>query len=198
MIKLKDILNEISAKAGLEDVIMGRTTAIEGIKLSVGLADEIRSWLMVSPYGRRYGRQAMKGNLASILPIMNSYDFGKKLSSKLKREWKTLFAKHGPKRESVNEDAVATFTKELNGERIKAKVYTATGDGKTVEAQFTNKKWPDGVPVTKYLTRGGYKSIKTPRGKFKVIETEKFFYFEVNNGWAAVSRKRYTSPPFEY
>ena len=55
----------------------------------------------------------------------------------------------------LNEDAVATFTKDLNGERIKAKVYTATGDGKTVEAQFTNKKWDDGVPVTKYLTRGG-------------------------------------------
>ena len=51
----------------------------------------------------------------------------------------------------LNEDAVASFTKELNGERIKAKVYTATGDGKTVEAQFTNKKWEDGVPVTKKI-----------------------------------------------
>ena len=99
---------------------------------------------------------------------------------------------------NVNEDAVASFTKELNSERIKAKVYTATGDGKTVEAQFTNKKWEDGVPVTKNLTRGGYKSLKTPRGKFKVIETDKFFYYEINNGWAAVSRKRYTTPPFEY
>jgi len=98
----------------------------------------------------------------------------------------------------LTEDAVAAFTKDLTGERIKAKVYTATGDGKTVEAQFTNKKWEDGVPVTKNLTRGGYKSIKTPRGKFKVIETEKFFYYEINNGWAAVSRKRYTTPPFEY
>ena len=98
----------------------------------------------------------------------------------------------------LTEDAVASFTKELNGERIKAKVYTATGDGKTVEAQFTNKKWEDGVPVTKNLTRGGYKSLKTPRGKFKVIETDKFFYYEINNGWAAVSRKRYTTPPFEY
>ena len=98
----------------------------------------------------------------------------------------------------LTEDAVASFTKELNGERIKAKVYTATGDGKTIEAQFTNKKWEDGVPVTKNLTRGGYKSLKTPRGKFKVIETDKFFYYEINNGWAAVSRKRYTTPPFEY
>ena len=98
----------------------------------------------------------------------------------------------------LNEDAVTTFTKDLNNERIKAKVYTATGDGKSVEAQFTNKKWPDGEPVTKYLTRGGYKSIKTPRGKFKVIETEKFLDFEINNGGAAVSRKRYTTPPCEY
>ena len=98
----------------------------------------------------------------------------------------------------LNEDAIATFNKELNGEGIKAKVYTATGDGKTVEAQFTNKKWEDGVPVTKNLSRGGYKRVKTPRGKFKVIETDKFFYYEINNGWAAVSRKRYTTPPFEY
>ena len=34
MIKLKDLLTEISTKAGLEDVIKGRTSAIEGIKMS--------------------------------------------------------------------------------------------------------------------------------------------------------------------
>lgn len=98
----------------------------------------------------------------------------------------------------ITESPIDEFTKELNGENIKAKVYTATGDGKTVEAQFTNKKWDDGVPVTKYLTRGGNKSVKTPKGKFKVIETEKFWYYEIKNGWAAVSTKKYGTPPFEY
>ena len=32
--KLKDILNEISVKAGLKDVSSGRTTAIEGVKMT--------------------------------------------------------------------------------------------------------------------------------------------------------------------
>lgn len=98
----------------------------------------------------------------------------------------------------ITESPIDEFTKELNGENIKAKIYTATGDGKAVEAQFTNKKWDDGVPVTKYLTRGGNKSVKTPKGKFKVIETEKFWYYEIKNGWAAVSTKKYGTPPFEY
>jgi transcriptional regulator of acetoin/glycerol metabolism len=98
----------------------------------------------------------------------------------------------------LNESPIDEFTKELNDEKIKAKIYTATGDGRTIEAQFTNKKWDDGVPVTKYLTRGGYKSIKTPKGKFKVIETNKFWYYEIKRGWAAVSTKKYGTPPFEY
>jgi len=98
----------------------------------------------------------------------------------------------------LQESSVDEFTKEMNGEGITAKVHNATGDGKSVQAQFTDKKWPDGVPVTKYLTRGGYKSIKTPNGKFKVIETKKFWYYEIKNGWAAVSTKQYSTPPFEY
>ena len=150
MIKLKDILNEISTKAGLADVIKGRTSAIEGIKMSKELAQGILSWIGTSPYGRKYGKHIMKGRIHSLLGPANAMGIADRLGGKLKAEWKALFAKHGPKRESVNEDAVATFTKDLNGERIKAKVYTATGDGKTVEAQFTNKKWDDGVPVTKY------------------------------------------------
>ena len=104
----------------------------------------------------------------------------------------------GMQENKLNESPMDEFTKELNGENIKAKIYTATGDGRSVEAQFTNKKWDDGVPVTKYLTRGGSKSVKTPKGKFKVIETEKFWYYEIKNGWVAVSTKKYGTPPFEY
>ena len=98
----------------------------------------------------------------------------------------------------LNEDAIKAFNDELNGENIKAKMYTAHGTGLTVQAQFTNKKWDDGVPVTKYLTRGGKKTIKTPRGKFRIIETDKFWYYEINNGWAAVNKKDYGTPPFEF
>jgi hypothetical protein len=98
----------------------------------------------------------------------------------------------------LNEDAIKAFNDELNDENIKAKTYTAQGTGRTVQAQFTDKKWNDGVPVTKFLTRGGYKTVKTPQGKFKLIETGKFWYYEISRGWAAVNRKNYSTPPFDY
>jgi|TARA_R110000744_G_scaffold62519_1_gene129025 hypothetical protein len=98
----------------------------------------------------------------------------------------------------LNEDAIKAFNDELNDENIKAKTYTAQGTGRTVQAQFTDKKWDDGVPVTKFLTRGGYKTVKTPKGKFKLIETGKFWYYEISRGWAAVNRKNYGTPPFDY
>ncbi len=169
MIKLKDLLNEESAMKAI-------INAKKGAKASGG---GYSNWFKI---GKNSWKNKKTGRLSHNAGL---YDRIGQFSD---------FVIEG----KLTEDAVATFTKDLNGERIKAKVYTATGDGKTVEAQFTNKKWDDGVPVTKNLTRGGYKSIKTPRGKFKVIETDKFFYYEINNGWAAISRKRYTTPPFEY
>jgi hypothetical protein len=98
----------------------------------------------------------------------------------------------------LNENAILSFSNELNDEGIVAGIFDAVGDGKTVDAQFTKKKWDDGVPVTKDLTRGGTKSIKTPKGKFQIIETPTFWYYEINNGWAAVNKKDYGTPPFEY
>ena len=102
------------------------------------------------------------------------------------------------KESKLHEDAMLTFSNELNDEGIVAGIFDATGDGKSVDAQFTKKKWDDGVPVTKHLTRGGTKSIKTPKGKFQIIETPTFWYYEINNGWAAVNKKDYGTPPFEY
>ena len=91
-----------------------------------------------------------------------------------------------------------TFSNELNDEGIVAGIFDGVGDGKTVKAQFTKKKWDDGVPVTKFFTRGGYKDIKTPKGKFQLIETPHFWYYEINKGWAAVNKEDYGTPPFEY
>ena len=98
----------------------------------------------------------------------------------------------------LNENAILAFSNELNDEGIVAGIFDAIGDGKTVDAQFTKRKWDDGVPVTKFLTRGGTKSIKTPKGKFQIIETPDFWYYEINNGWAAIKRNDYGTPPFEY
>ena len=96
-------LNEISTGAGLNDVIQGRTSSIEGYTLSKELADKILFWIETSPYGRRYGKQIMKGRFASLFPMLRLYDFDKKLPSKLKGEWKKLLAKHNTKSEGLNE-----------------------------------------------------------------------------------------------
>jgi hypothetical protein len=109
------------------------------------------------------------------------------------------FPEKGEILEAYNtEDATMAFTDELNDEGITAEIFDAEGDGRSVKAQFTNKKWDDGVPVTKYLSRGGYKSVSTPRGGFRVIETSEFWYYEIDGGWAAVNRKKNGTPPFEY
>jgi hypothetical protein len=98
----------------------------------------------------------------------------------------------------LNEGAIDIFTKDMNDEGTTADIFDAVGDGKTVNGQFTKKKWDDGVPVTKHLSRGGYNDIKTPKGKFQIIETPTFWYYEINNGWAAINKSKYGTPPFEY
>jgi len=103
MIKLKDLLNEISAIAGLKDVMKGRTSAIEGVKMSKAVAAGLINWIQMSPYGKRYSNQIKNARIHSLIGPANSMGIDRYLGSKGKSEWKVLFAKHGPKRESVNE-----------------------------------------------------------------------------------------------
>ena len=49
-------INEISTKAGLDDIIKGRTNSIEGIKMSKSMAKGMKDWIAMSPYGRKYGK----------------------------------------------------------------------------------------------------------------------------------------------
>jgi len=100
---LKTVMSEISTKAGLEDVMKGRTTSIEGIKFSKELATNLLFWIKTSPYGRKYGKHILKGRIASLIGPANAMGFGDRLKGKLKGEWKAIYAKHGPKRESVVE-----------------------------------------------------------------------------------------------
>ena len=92
-------INEISVKAGLEDVMKGRTSAIEGIKMSKELATNLMFWIKTSAYGRKYGKQIMKARIASLIGPANAMGFGDRLKPKLKGEWKDIVKKHGPKRE---------------------------------------------------------------------------------------------------
>ena len=96
----KKVIFEISAKAGLEDVAKGRTTSIEGIKVSKEMAENLMHWIRTSPYGRKYGKHILKGRIASLIGPANAMGFGDRLKGKLKGEWKAIVQKHGPKRES--------------------------------------------------------------------------------------------------
>ena len=92
-------INEISTKAGLEDVIKGRTSAIEGIKMSKDLAQGMMDFINRSPYGRKYGKQIMKGRIASLIRPANAFGIERYLSPKAKKEFKDIYKKHAPKRE---------------------------------------------------------------------------------------------------
>ena len=109
-------VNEISVKAGLQDVIKGRTTSIEGIKFSKELADNLMYWINTSPYGRKYGKHILKGRIASLIGPANAMGFGDRLKGKLKGEWKAIVAKHGPKREAVIEQLQALKEEEGEGQ----------------------------------------------------------------------------------
>ena len=84
-------LSEISTKQGLEDVMKGRTTSIEGIKVSKDLAQGIMSFINMSPYGRKFGKQIMKGRFASLIRPANAFGVERYLSPKAKKEFKTIF-----------------------------------------------------------------------------------------------------------
>jgi len=96
-------VNEISTKNGLADVIKGRTSAIEGIKISKDLAQAISRWINTSPYGRKYGKHILKGRIHSLIGPANAFGIERGFDSKTKQEWKALYAKHGPKKEAVIE-----------------------------------------------------------------------------------------------
>jgi len=91
-------------------------------------------------------------------------------------------------------DSVAAFAAD---EGKSSDVYLATFIGTSFKAQSTDKTWSDGVPVTKYFTRGGYKTI-SPKGKYYIIEGDTFWYFRIEGTWYAVKRSSYGTPPFEY
>ena len=113
---LKSAMNEISVKAGLQDIMKGRTPSIEGIKMSKEMAENLMYWINTSPYGRKYGKYILKGRIASLIGPANAMGFGDRLKGKLKGEWKAIVAKHGPKREAVIEQLQSLKEEEMEGQ----------------------------------------------------------------------------------
>ena len=85
------LVNEISTKAGLDDVIKGRTNSIEGIKMSKDLAQGMKDWIAGSSYGRKYGKHINKGRVHSVLSVANSWGIERYLDKKAQKEWKELY-----------------------------------------------------------------------------------------------------------
>ena len=108
-------ITEISVKAGLDDVMKGRTTSIEGIKISKDMASSIMDWMAMSAYGRKYHKQIMKGRIASLIGPANAMGIERFLTPAGKKEWKAIYAKHGPKREAVNERISRDAYKRMDG-----------------------------------------------------------------------------------
>ena len=76
-------------------------------------------------------------------------------------------------------------------------LYKAVGDGSAVRSQQTKKTWDDGAPMTNKF--GPKKSGRVPKGKFLVLDTKKFWYYEIKGTWHAIDKKEYGTPPgFEY
>ena len=111
-------------------------------------------------------------------------------------EWvKGLYADTKNENLELNEaDAFDAFAVEVDGT-----VYNAYSDGKTINAYYTTTTWPDGVPVLKYMSRSGKKTVKLPK-RFKVVEDDEYgwWYFKVGNTWYGIDQSDYGTPPFEY
>ena len=98
------LLNErrASALTLLNDVVGGRTSSVEGIKLSVGMASAFLDWMRLSPYGKKYGKLPFNMLFtAAFVWGLDRYVKGKDL----KDEYKELKAKAKEmrKNESVEE-----------------------------------------------------------------------------------------------
>ena len=98
------LLNErrASALTLLNDVVGGRTSSVEGIKLSVGMASAFLDWIRLSPYGKKYGKLPFNMLFtAAFVWGLDRYVKGKDL----KDEYKELKAKAKEmrKNESVEE-----------------------------------------------------------------------------------------------
>ena len=81
-----------------------------------------------------------------------------------------------------------------------ATIEDAYSDGVTVKAKKTDQTWDDGVPVLKYISRASKKSVKIPKGEFKVIHDPEYgwWYFKMDNFWYGIDTGDYGTPPFEY
>ena len=137
-------INEISAKAGLEDVILGRTSAIEGVKMSKELAMGFIDWIIKSPYGRKYASQLKKARISALIGPANAFGIERYLSPKAKKEFKDVYKKHGPKREVKGESTVKLKKlMEARPKKVTKQMWNKMSEYQRMDALLTVIKDPD-------------------------------------------------------
>lgn len=94
-ISLTKMVLEISSIDGLNDILNGQSSQIEGIKISKGMAEHIIYWMRTSPYGKKYNSWVKKNSISTILPIAFNWGLDRGLPSELKNEFTALKAKYG-------------------------------------------------------------------------------------------------------
>ena len=98
----------------------------------------------------------------------------------------------------ITEDVFKSFKADIPGSKIE--MAHNTEKRKSIQARKTDRVWDDGVPVLKYIARAPKKPSPLPKGKFKIIEDNKYgwWYYQVGRTWYGIQQKDYGTPPFEY
>ena len=154
-------INEISAEGGLKRVIKGQTREVEGIKLSVPMAQAMLDWFNSSPYGRKYPK-AKKAKLNLSLGIMMGFGLDR-------------YAKHkGAKDELKYINTLAKAMRESTINHLKSlkeeKVYI----------DFLNKK--KGFKQDRIHFDNYKKAVKWARKNLEKFHPDMIHYESVNEG----------------
>ena len=92
---------------------------------------------------------------------------------------------------------VKEFAGEERADGNTVDIFLASFDGRSIQAQSTNKTWPDQTPVNKFFSRNGYNGYRIKGDHYVIDSSIGFWYFKVGRNWFAVKKSEYETPPFD-
>lgn len=159
--KVESVINEISAEGGLKRVIKGQTREVEGIKLSVPMAQAMLDWFNSSPYGRKYPR-AKKARLHLSLGIMMGFGldrYAKHKGAKEELKYIKTLAKAMREDNTLRESTIKHL-KSLNEEKITDKELKDALRSRPYDIQVLSRFMMDKVKNFNGLGYPGYNTYK--------------------------------------
>ena len=141
-----ELVDEISFGQGIKDLRTGKTSSVEGVKVSRTLANAIQSWVMSSPWGQRYGKQMMKAPFAAAWKMILSDSFG--VEKYLSRWDKETLAKVKPEIAKIKSKLTSESLTE--GRAFINAAKKAKSEGKT-EFEFNGKTYPVTIKESKLM-----------------------------------------------